>query len=96
MRIDGPYDAEADIAWVRFEGYDPGTVEAEETEAGSFCFRRRMTRLTPLGRWRRARKGIRRLENRAWRVPTSTRAFRAFPVEIFARCSPGNATLVLS
>lgn len=34
MRIDGHYDAEADIAWVRFEGYDPGTVVAEETDAG--------------------------------------------------------------
>ena len=34
MRIDGHYDAEADIAWVRFEGYDPKTVVAEQTEAG--------------------------------------------------------------
>jgi len=34
MRIDGHYDAEADIAWVRFEGYDPSTAVAEETEAG--------------------------------------------------------------
>lgn len=34
MRIDGHYDAEADIAWVRFEGYDPGAAVAEETEAG--------------------------------------------------------------
>lgn len=34
MRIDGHYDADADIAWVRFEGYDPKTVVAEETEVG--------------------------------------------------------------
>lgn len=34
MRIDGHYDAEADIAWVRFEGYDPSTVVAEETDSG--------------------------------------------------------------
>jgi uncharacterized protein YuzE len=34
MRIEGHYDAEADIAWVRFEGYDPHTAVAEETDAG--------------------------------------------------------------
>lgn len=34
MKIDGHYDAEADIAWVRFEGYDPSVVVAEETELG--------------------------------------------------------------
>jgi uncharacterized protein YuzE len=34
MRIDGHYDAEADIAWVRFENYDPSTVVAEETDSG--------------------------------------------------------------
>jgi uncharacterized protein YuzE len=34
MKIDGHYDREADIAWVRFEVYDPGTAVAEETEAG--------------------------------------------------------------
>jgi uncharacterized protein YuzE len=34
MRIDGHYDAEADIAWVRFENYDPTTAIAEETETG--------------------------------------------------------------
>lgn len=34
MRIDGHYDAEADIAWVRFEGYDPSTVVAEESGKG--------------------------------------------------------------
>jgi uncharacterized protein YuzE len=34
MKIDGHYDPEADIAWLRFEGYDPATVTAEETESG--------------------------------------------------------------
>lgn len=34
MRIDGHYDAGTDIAWVRFEGYDPGTAVAEETDSG--------------------------------------------------------------
>ena len=34
VRIDGHYDADADIAWVRFEHYDPGTAVAEETESG--------------------------------------------------------------
>ncbi len=34
MKIDGHYDPEADIAWLRFEGYDPSTVVAEEVEAG--------------------------------------------------------------
>jgi uncharacterized protein YuzE len=33
MRINGHYDADADIAWVRFEGYDPNTAVAEETDA---------------------------------------------------------------
>jgi uncharacterized protein YuzE len=34
MQIDGHYDEHADIAWLRFEGYDPSTVVAEETEFG--------------------------------------------------------------
>jgi uncharacterized protein YuzE len=34
MRIDGHYDADANIAWVRFENYDPHTAVAEETDAG--------------------------------------------------------------
>jgi uncharacterized protein YuzE len=34
MRIDGHYDREADIAWVRFESFDPGTAVAEETDTG--------------------------------------------------------------
>jgi uncharacterized protein YuzE len=34
MKIEGHYDREADIGLVRFEGYDPSTAVAEETEAG--------------------------------------------------------------
>ena len=34
MKIDGHYDAEADIAWLRFEGCDPTSVVAEEAEFG--------------------------------------------------------------
>jgi uncharacterized protein YuzE len=34
MRINGHYDAEADIAWIRFENYDPSTAVAEESDAG--------------------------------------------------------------
>jgi uncharacterized protein YuzE len=34
MRIEGHYDAEADIAWVRFENYDAHIAVAEETDAG--------------------------------------------------------------
>lgn len=34
MKIDGHYDTKADIPWLRFEGYDPTTVVAEEVETG--------------------------------------------------------------
>jgi uncharacterized protein YuzE len=34
MKIDGHYDPDADIAWLRFEGYDPKAVIGEETAAG--------------------------------------------------------------
>ncbi len=34
MKIDGHYDEGADIAWLRFEGYDPATVIAEEADFG--------------------------------------------------------------
>ncbi len=34
MKIDGHYDQHADIAWLRFEGYDPATVVAEQTDFG--------------------------------------------------------------
>ncbi len=34
MRIEGHYDAQADIAWVRFEGYDPCTAVGQQTDSG--------------------------------------------------------------
>ncbi|HEX8977171.1 MAG TPA: hypothetical protein VF781_11705 [Solirubrobacteraceae bacterium] len=34
MKIDGHYDPQADIAWLRFDGYDPAIVIAEETDFG--------------------------------------------------------------
>jgi uncharacterized protein YuzE len=34
VRIDGHYDEQADIAWLRFEGYDPATVVAEQSSFG--------------------------------------------------------------
>jgi hypothetical protein len=34
MKIDGHYDERADIAWLRFDGYDPATVVSEEVEFG--------------------------------------------------------------
>jgi uncharacterized protein YuzE len=34
MKIDGHYDARADIAWLRFEGHEPARVVAEELEFG--------------------------------------------------------------
>ena len=34
VKIDGHDDAKADIAWLRFEDYDPKVVVAEETDFG--------------------------------------------------------------
>lgn len=34
MKIDGHYDPDADIASLRFEGYDAATVVSEEIETG--------------------------------------------------------------
>ncbi len=34
MKIDGHYDAKADIAWLRFEDYDPKVVVSEEVDFG--------------------------------------------------------------
>jgi uncharacterized protein YuzE len=34
MKIDGHYDEQADIAWLRFEEYDPTTVVSEEVDFG--------------------------------------------------------------
>ena len=32
--MEGHYDREADIVWLRFEGYDPATVVGEQTPLG--------------------------------------------------------------
>jgi uncharacterized protein YuzE len=34
MKIAGHYDAQADIAWLRFEDYDPANVVAEQVATG--------------------------------------------------------------
>lgn len=34
MEIEGHYDREANIAWLRFAGYDPRTVVGHEIECG--------------------------------------------------------------
>jgi uncharacterized protein YuzE len=34
MKIGGHYDPDADIAWLRFEGYDGATVVSGEIETG--------------------------------------------------------------
>ena len=34
MRIDGHYDEAADVAWLRFEGFDAKRVVSEEAEHG--------------------------------------------------------------
>lgn len=34
MKIEGHYDRQADIAWLRFEAYDPEVVVAEEVDHG--------------------------------------------------------------
>ena len=51
MKIDGHYDPEADIAWLRFEGYDPRSVVAEETAFGLREFDPSDDRLVGLEYW---------------------------------------------
>jgi uncharacterized protein YuzE len=34
VKIDGHYDQKTDIAWLRFEGYEPATVVSEEASFG--------------------------------------------------------------
>jgi uncharacterized protein YuzE len=34
MNLEGHYDEQANVAWLRFEGYNPSTVVAEEVEFG--------------------------------------------------------------
>jgi uncharacterized protein YuzE len=55
MSIDGHYDPQADIAWLRFEGYDPATVVAEEAAFGLRELDSRDRRLVGLEYWRASR-----------------------------------------
>ena len=34
MSVEGHYDRQADVVWLRREGYDPRTAVGEETELG--------------------------------------------------------------
>jgi uncharacterized protein YuzE len=52
MKIDGHYDPQADIAWLRFEGYEPSTVVAEETDFGLREVSAEDRRLVGLEYWR--------------------------------------------
>jgi uncharacterized protein YuzE len=52
VRIAGHYDPEADIAWLRFEGYDPETVVAEEVETGLREIEPSTGRIVGLEYWR--------------------------------------------
>ena len=52
MKIDGHYDQNADIAWLRFEGYDPATVVSEETGFGLRELDRLDRRVVGLEYWR--------------------------------------------
>ena len=51
MHIDGHYDPDADIAWLRFEGYDPETVVSEETATGLQEIDRSTGRVVGLEYW---------------------------------------------
>lgn len=52
MKIDGHYDPQADVAWLRFDGYDPSSVVAEETEFGLRELSAADHRLVGLEYWR--------------------------------------------
>lgn len=52
MKIDGHYDADADIAWLRFEDYDPATVIGEEVDFGLRELDRARTHVVGLEFWR--------------------------------------------
>jgi len=52
MKIDGHYDERADIAWLRFEGYDPRAVIAEEVEFGLLEFEPVDRKVVGLEYWR--------------------------------------------
>jgi uncharacterized protein YuzE len=52
MRIEGHYDAKADIAWLRFEGYEPARVVAEEVDFGLKELDAKSGRIVGLEYWR--------------------------------------------
>ncbi|HEY6316644.1 MAG TPA: DUF2283 domain-containing protein [Acidimicrobiia bacterium] len=51
MKIEGHYDREADIAWLRFEGYEGRTAASEEVETGLWELDPRTGRLVGLEYW---------------------------------------------
>jgi uncharacterized protein YuzE len=52
MKIEGHYDESADIAWLRFEDYEPRTVIAVETDFGLRELDSRDRHLLALEFWR--------------------------------------------
>jgi uncharacterized protein YuzE len=56
VKIDGHYDQRADIAWLRFEGYDPASVVGEQTEFGLRELDPADGRLVGLEFWRASRQ----------------------------------------
>lgn len=55
MRIDGHYDRDADIAWLRFDGFDTSDVVSEEIATGLREFDRQTGRTVALEYWRASR-----------------------------------------
>ncbi len=55
MKIDGHYDPHADIAWLRFDDYDPATVVAEELGNGLREFDPRTGRVVGFEYWHASR-----------------------------------------
>jgi uncharacterized protein YuzE len=56
VKIEGHYDARADIAWLRFEGYDPTSVIAEEADFGLRELDLRDRHLVGLEYWRASQR----------------------------------------
>jgi uncharacterized protein YuzE len=52
VKIEGHYDAGADIAWLRFEGFDPASVISEEAPFGLREVDGRTRALVGLEYWR--------------------------------------------
>lgn len=56
MKFDGHYDEQADIAWLRFEDYDPVAVVAEEVDFGLRELDRIDRRVVGLEYWHASRR----------------------------------------